>query len=448
MKSIRFYLLGILVVVIISCSTKPLIPERPVTITTRKAVVKEISYLNIPVEIKAEELAKILDQMIPVDLYKGATMTAGLSVTIKRKGAITVTASDDFINFRVPTVVTGNYFLVSSPEIPLNLSFKTKISITSDWRYNAETHFTGLYNLVYEEIGIGPLSLKPRSLVENALSPIQRMISNMVNNKLNDKISLKAQVEKAWQNVFNPISIDKNMSAWLKITPQEVMIFPIKAQNNLIQFSMGFKTYADVIVGPKPETGKIIPLPNLKIVNTFDKSFTLNIFADLYYADMVKIATNTIINKDLDAGGHKIKIVGLDIYGNGENLVIKTELKGDVEGIIYLTGKPKFDKVLNMFSIEELEFDMMTKSMLLGTADWLLHGAIRNIIQEKLRIDLTQKLEEARLIATKAMEKQKIIDRVFIKGTIKSLKINDLYVGDDRISIQIFTDGETGIIFQ
>lgn len=447
-RTLSLIALTIALILIVSCSSKPLIPERPQTITVRKPVQKELSYLNLPIEIKAEELAKILDGLVPQELFKGSTLTAGMSVAIKRKGAIVVTAADDYINFRIPTAATATYFMLNSPDIPLNLSFKTKISITPDWKYNAETHYTGFYNLVFEEIGVGSMSVKPRALVESALAPMQKMLSDLINRKLNEKISLKAQVEKAWLNLYNPILVDKNNSAWLKITPQEVMMFPLKAQNNLIQLSIGFKTYADVIVGPQPAAETAKPLPNLKLVNTMDKSFTLSVFADLYYSDLVKIATNTIINKELDAGGHKIRIVGLDIYGNGENLVIKTEMKGDVEGVFYLTGKPKFDKEKNFFSIEELEFDMMTKSALLGTADWLLHGTIRSIIASKLRIDLTQKLEEARLMASKAMEKQKIVERVFLKGTIKSLKINELYVGDDRISIQIYTDGETGILFQ
>ena len=56
-----------------------------------------------------------------------------------------------------------------------------------------------------------------------------------------------------------------------------------------------------------------------------------------------------------------------------------------------------------MFSVEDVDFDMHSQDLLLQSADWFLHGTIRSALQEKLNMDLTQRLEESRDMAQKAI---------------------------------------------
>ena len=100
-----------------------------------------------------------------------------------------------------------------------------------------------------------------------------------------------------------------------------------------------------------------------------------------------------------------------------------------------------------MFSVEDVDFDMQTKSLLLRSADWFLHGMIRSRIQEKLNMDLTQRLAQAREMAGKAMARVSLADNIFLTGSVKTMKFNDVMVQKDKISIQVYAEGETAIMF-
>jgi hypothetical protein len=155
-----------------------------------------------------------------------------------------------------------------------------------------------------------------------------------------------------------------------------------------------------------------------------------------------------LLNKEFTSDGRTIVIKSLDLYGNGERIVVKVETKGALDGTLYLSGRPRFDMKTNIFSVEDVDFDLQTQDLLISSADWLLHGTIKSKIQEKLRVDLTERVAQVRDMARKAIAQVQLADHVLLKGAIKSLDFSDLLVKKESISIQVYTEGESAIILQ
>ena len=183
-------------------------------------------------------------------------------------------------------------------------------------------------------------------------------------------------------------------------------------------------------------------------MNTLDRSFRIALNADLFYKDIVSIASPLLLNKEFSSDGRTIVLKSLELYGNGDKFVIKVETKGSLDGSFYLTGKPHFDAATNIFSVQDVDFDLQTQSLLLQSADWFLHGTIRGLIQDKLNMNLNQQLEQSRQMAGKALARVPLVDHVSLKGDIKDLKFNDVIVQQDKISIRVYTEGDSAIILQ
>lgn len=449
-KTVQPFALVLLVLTLSACSgvKQSLTAERPKDETCRTVLKKEMSSLNVPIEVSTDELGKALNQTLRKELYKGSTTTRGLSADIVRNGPIVVSAADNFLYFTLPISMTLSYGMFETPATSLKLRFKANARITPDWRLNTEIYYLGLTDLLAEEIGIGPLAIKPRSIVEGITQPVQRMLSDLISKKINDMFPLKSQIAMVWNAAQKPVLLDRNYNAWLKLTPREIMLNPLYAQNNRVRLSVGINSFAEVVVGPEPAAQPPLPLPNLKLVNALDKDFRIAMNADLFYKDILKIASPLLLNREFDSDGKTVVIKGLDLYGNGDRLVVKVETQGALDGVFYLTGKPGFDPRTNIFSVEDVDFDMQSQSLLVQSADWFLHGTIKNMIQEKLNVDLTQRLEQSREMARKAIAQVQLVDHVLLKGSIKTLKLSDVLVQKDKISIQVYTEGESAIFFQ
>jgi hypothetical protein len=284
--------------------------------------------------------------------------------------------------------------------------------------------------------------------VEGITQPVQKAVSDLLTQKINDLFPLKRQVAKVWDTVQKPVLLDRGYNAWLKLTPREVVMYPLSAQKNRVRLGVGISTFAELVVGPEPLAQPPLPLPSLRLVTTFDKTFRIALNADIPYRDLLAIATPLLLNKRFDSDGKSVVIKGLDLYGNGDKLVVKLETRGSLEGVFYLTAKPVFNPQTGVFSVEDVDFDMQTQSLLLRSADWFLHGAIRGVIRDKLNMNLTEQLEESRRMAGKALAFVPLVEHVFLKGDIKDLRFNDVIVQKDRISIQVYSEGESAIVFQ
>ncbi|HEY4744394.1 MAG TPA: DUF4403 family protein [Desulfuromonadaceae bacterium] len=448
-QSLSLVALSLFALTLCACAgVTPLTAERPRDEAFRTELKRETSTLTIPLEVSADDIARVLNQAVRKDLYKGATRTSGLTADVVRNGPISVTAADNYLYVTLPVSMSLSYGMFKMPAMSLGLKFKVTASITPDWRLHTEVYYQGLSDLLAEEVGIGPMSLKPRLIVEGFTQPVQRMVSDLLARRINDLFPLKAQVAKVWNTAQKPIPLDKGYNAWLKLTPREVMLYPLQAQNNRVRLSVGISTFAELVVGPEPPSPPPVPLPNLRLVTTFDKTFRIALNADLFYKDLRTIAEPLLLNKRFDSDGKSIVIKGFDLYGNGDRIVVKLETQGSLDGVFYLTARPVFNPRTNVFSLEDVDFDMQTRSLLLRSADWFLHGSIRGMIQDKLNMNLTQQLEASRQMAGKALARVPLVEHVVLKGDIKSLKFGDAIVQRDRISIQLYAEGESAILFQ
>jgi hypothetical protein len=226
------------------------------------------------------------------------------------------------------------------------------------------------------------------------------------------------------------------------------MLSPLYARNNRVRLSIGISTLAELVLGREPVSQPALPLPDLKLVDTFDTTFRIALNADLFYTDLRAIASTLLLNKRFDSDGNSIVIMDLDLYGNGDKLVVKLQTEGSLDGVLYLTAKPAFNPHTNVFYLEDVDFDLQTRSLLQRSGAWFLHSTIRSMIQEELNMNLNRQLEQTRQMAGKALARVKLAEHVFLKGDMKSLKFSDMIVQKDKISIQVYTEGESAVFFK
>jgi len=70
------------------------------------------------------------------------------------------------------------------------------------------------------------------------------------------------------------------------------------------------------------------------------------------------------------------------------------------------------------------------------------------MIREELNLNLTRQLEQARRMAVEALPRVLLAEHVFLKGDMKNLKFNGMIVQKDKISIQVYAEGESAVYFQ
>jgi len=426
-----------------------IVAAQPSAEAQHRVLKKELSSVNMVLEASDQDLRDTLNRLVPRELYQGATAIRGLTARMLRDGSMQVQAADNFIYLTVPVAVYFGYGMFETLPFKTKLRFRVSATVRPDWQLDPVIHYTGLSDALVDEIGIGPLSIKPRSMVEELTRPVQGMLTAQVARKLQERFPLHDRAEKVWRAAQKPILLDKQYRTWLLLDPQEAFFYPLYAQRGQLRLGVGLRSYAELVVGPEPAVRSgVTPLPNLKPAFGQDRRFRVALHTDLFYRDLLEIVSPLLLDKEFTGEGRRVVVKGIELYGNGDRLVIRLVTTGSLEGVLYLTCRPVFNPQTNQFSVEDVEFDLQTTSLLLATAEWFLHGTIREAIQERLNMDLSTRVQQAREMAARALARVQLAEGLYLVGNVSEMRLHDVLVQQNKLSIQIYSEGESSVVLR
>ena len=405
-----------------------------------------LSTVNIGIAASAADLAAIVNQSLPVDLYKGQA-GLGTTVTVSRTGPVVMTANDNFICFTVPVQLIFRYTVYESYPLRTELRFKARASVTPDWRLKTDLYYTGLSDNLADTFKLGPLKLKPKSMIEAVIDPVQKMLAPYLDAKINESVQLRAKIDPVWKNAFSPVLVSKEFSTWLKLTPEKIYMTPITTAGNQIRLAIGMITGAEITVGPKPAAAGAKILPPLQLYQTFDKRFYISLAADIFYADLVEALKPVLINKTFGED-KKVTIKNFNLKGENGRLAVMMAATGDFEGELTLLARPVYHPQNNVLTFENVDFDTRNAGWLISAGSWLLNSTIRNTIKTRLDAAVIEQLEKVRLKASQALSCVQVAEHVKLSGAVRSLALGETAVQNDRLSIPVIVQGELGVILK
>jgi hypothetical protein len=133
------------------------------------------------------------------------------------------------------------------------------------------------------------------------------------------------------------------------------------------------------------------------------------------------------------------------IYGGGfEKMVIKVNFSGTNTGIVYLVGKPVYNKEKRLIEVTDIDFDIKSKNILLGAADWLFDKKITKEITRYARFELGDYIDSAKVNMNLQLNRE-LVKGVRSFGNIKDIKLIGLYPLQQHLVIRSNCAGELSV---
>ena len=121
------------------------------------------------------------------------------------------------------------------------------------------------------------------------------------------------------------------------------------------------------------------------------------------------------------------------------------DVLGSISGTIYLSGIPNYNPITKEIYFDQMEYVLNTKSVLMKSANWLLHGTILKSIQENCRYSIKGNLEEGKQNIKPYLTNYSPMKGVFINGTINDFEFEKVELTDKAIIAFITTSGKMDI---
>src|SRR4029079_2111491 len=147
--------------------------------------------------------------------------------------------------------------------------------------------------------------------------------------------------------------------------------------------------------------------------------------AALQYDSLSNVLNGYLVNKRFDVaeGIFKKHIIIQHTAVSGDengNMNISVDFTGSFDGTAYFVSKPVYNPEKKTIEVQDLDYDLKTKNLLLKTAKWLFNKRIISELKSYTSFDLTQYYDTA----TKAMNTW--LNREWTRGIRGKGSVNEL----------------------
>jgi len=455
------YLLFILLFFSIK-SCKSLEPNKPAEgyFEMQKDYLQQVSTVNIPIELNLLELESIINQNIDKLLYEDATEEGSTSYNFKvwKKMPISVTSNGDLFRIKVPLKVwakvgyTFDRFGIKlsdtkETDFELDLHYVTKLNVTPDWQVSTHTAGNGFNWIKKPSVSLAGVKISLASFAENLIDEQQHIIAKEIDAQIKPYLNIKDYVQQAWNQMQQPLLVSEDYDIWLKVTPQKIMMTPLKGYGNRSVIGVGIEANTETFIGKKPDFQINTKLPQIDMKDTIKNEFKIGMSSEISHNSINELLEKEFVNQTFEFkdGKYKVEVTNIKFYGSNDKIVVETGLQGSIDGTIYLTGKPAYNPVKQELFIQDLDFDLDTKNKIIKTASWLAKGKLIRTMQENLTFPLKDQLGQATTTIQTNLNNYEVTPGIFLDGNLKDLKPAGVYITPTSLIAVVMAEGDVNL---
>lgn len=437
-------------------------PEAPLetTVDIPEPTDLPTSVINIPIRMDLKGVFSEANKEIPTDFNGGAQTCEGVSYKYNfKREPIDFVGKGSSLEFNI----NGKYALnlnycpkcsylfggsgncviprvsascgVDEPMRKVFISYRSKISLTENYRLSAKTTLNKVNAVSPCKITV--FDYNATEQIEEELRVALKEVERDIDKELGS-FDLKPELEPLWKSLSEPQ--DLQGYGFLMIQPESVSMSAMKFKGDSVYFDLQLAAKPRVKSDRKTSTPakKLPALCDYKKTNGFDLTVDMALDYD---------SLTVILQRNL--GGLKTIIKGKEVIVDSvsiesavnEQISLQLKFSGKKKGTLYLLGTPVFNDSLQQISFPDLTYDLKTKNALLRSAKWLFDSKITETLRKEATFNLTENLAQLIDMIIQQMNSE-IQKGVFLKGEVSSLNISHVYPKSKELLIRMKAKGK------
>ncbi len=455
MKKYRYIL--VLALVIMAC--KRINPDKPQFDGEPTPLPEAISKVNVPLTIPLTYIEKNLNQKLSENLYseKGLDMGNGLftDLDVLRTGEISLKSlGNNHLQLELPLKLKGKLNIqkeifgqVISSSVPFDESLAPKVSFEPEIGRNWDVHIKNIqidswgrslkYNLLGYEIDFDPILRKH----------VQKMLNNQLTGDNLTRISFKDMIQETWKVYGKPIKLEQNgFEVYVYSVPKKIKVKESLTADNKLKMTIGIEGEVFTQVGSEPEM-EVRPLPDLYYNGDERNYLDVTLPIAIPYQNLDKYLNQEMAGKTFQIDSKtQLTPQHFATQAFGDRALVQVDFSAnrngnkDLQGKIFLVGKPAYDPNREAIVFEEIDFDLQTKNILANSASWMQQGKVLEEIRKYAVYPIGDYIREARL----ELQKQGYIETDFATFRVKrpELEVKGIYTTKEDIRLFLRSTGQ------
>jgi hypothetical protein len=258
------------------------------------------------------------------------------------------------------------------------------------------------------------------------------------------RYNLRPYLQRAW-NMLSDV-YDLPGAGYFSLHPKSLRMNQLEAKNELLHINIGMTATPQVSFA-KPE---IInnPLPNLDKASS-NNGFNIYLEAALQYDSLSKVLNEMLSGKKFEISegifNKHVIIKQAAISGAVDgDLRIMVDFTGSFDGTVFFRGKPAYDPEKRSIVVNDLEYDLKTKNLLLKTGKWLFNKKVISELKKYTSFELAGYFDLASASLNDWLNREWVKG---IKGTgkVEALELVDLQALPGHILVRSNCKGKMNV---
>ncbi len=427
-----------------------------------------ISEINIPVRVNLKPLfslaEKSVDTLFTSPHYPDEWVQEGCDIRYKyvfRRGPLRISGSLNTLSLGF----TGFYKIVGSTRLcvkgtvvspwtpackcgfgsegerKVNVSFTSAIGVDPDYKVKLYTKRNEPNPLDKCEVCFWGQDITKQVMkgLKTELDAAKKDI-----DKQYGSTDLRSRFQQVWDQLNKVYSLYG--LGWLRINPQQFRINNLFIQQDSLTINLGLSAKPVISFEKPAENTSWIPA-----LGPFSNKRGFSIFLDavLHYDSLSGLMNQNLAGREFNfkKGFVKKKFIidSCRVYGGGfDRMIIKINFSGTNNGLFYLVGRPVYDKEKRVIEIKEIDFDIKSKNLLLGAADWLFDKKITREISKQARFELGSYIDTARATVNQQLNRE-LIQGIRGSGNINTIDLIGIYPLQQYLVIRSNGEGDFSV---
>ena len=291
----------------------------------------------------------------------------------------------------------------------------------------------------------GNKTLNKLNQKDNITGKLQEILSGQAtlsDSELLNDFYLRYTIRKAWEALQSPIRLNYNLS--LLLNPQSVQISPPARRGDTARIVVGLIAKPKLVGGDVPQTSPM-SLPVFAVApGLLENGFHVVLDNELSFDFISSELTRKLTGKIYSIDSKNIIIERVKMYCSEDLVVMEVRVNGTAKGTMFLAGVPAYDESTQTLYVNNLDYTIKTKQVLVKAADWLLHTNLRESLIKQARWDITDKINSIKDQLSDAINR-KVNRYVRISGKIQGIRLLAMGITKTSIKAVLVADGKVEI---
>jgi hypothetical protein len=251
-------------------------------------------------------------------------------------------------------------------------------------------------------------NISVRGLLTDRISAaLPGLIGNGV-TQINGALKLRDQVTAYWAQAYRTIEISGNPMVYIQLAPTAIRIQQARCgPDGILAAGLSLDCMVRTFIGSKPEDVKPVALASPSFVTNVEPLFHLNVPVTISLEEIARVLQDHLGAMTFAFEGNRsLKINEIALGSSGDKVLVRMKVEAvaglsipRLEGEVTIEGVPTLSEDGATMRFERLAYTLDSKNELVVAAEWLLHPVVLQQLEDVLRLDVHDKLEEAKVAA-------------------------------------------------